>query len=123
MFKNINKSIKEESFPNSTTQLFYEVCFGRISSRLYEILSMFSVLLSSDVRVTISVYLFKFSDLRDIGFFILVCLLYSLRILSTRYVDIVMTHLLHYKAFWKIDFKNLHNSIRQKDLKLEKIFM
>ena len=83
MSENINQSIMEEWFPNSTPQLFDEVYFDRISSRLYEILSKASFLLLSDVRVTISAYLFTFSALRRIGFSTLVCLLYALRTLST----------------------------------------
>ena len=81
--KNINQSIMKKLFSNSTTQLFEEVCFGRISSRLYEILSKSSFLLPSDVRVTISTYLFKASDLRGIRLCTQVCLLYALRTLST----------------------------------------
>jgi len=81
--KIIDESKMKEVFTNSTTQEFDGVCFGMISNLLYEIWSKFSFLLLSDDRVTISVYLFKFSDGRRAGFFSQVCLLYALITLST----------------------------------------
>jgi len=73
----------EKLFTNSRIQVFGTDYFGRISFRLYDILSKDSFLVLSDERVTISAYLFKVSDWRRIGFFIQVCLLYALITLST----------------------------------------